>query len=77
MRAFLSFFERDLNSSTAALTTSGFGSSEGTTNEEAEEGTITAAREEVLNVEAIITNARSKNDSFIVVDLGVIIRNTN
>jgi hypothetical protein len=41
MRAFLSFFESDLNSSTAALTTSGRGSSDGTIIPEAD-GTIIA-----------------------------------
>ena len=79
MRALFSFFESDLNSSIAAFTVAGSGTEAGTIaeegkgDEEDEEGTTTAAREEMLMAEARISNTKSKNDRFIVVDLSLVI----
>ena len=86
-RAFLSFLERDLKSSIAAFTVEGSGSEagtiagvgtiaeEGTTSDTGtgdEAGTTTAALEEKLIAEARISNAKSKDDRFIVVDLKLV-----
>jgi len=77
MRARLSFFESDLNSSIAAFTVAESGSEEGTIAEEEEAGTTRAAWEVMLIAEAKIKNANSKNDRFIVVVLSLVKADTN
>ena len=72
MRALLSFFESDLNSSIAAFTVAESGSEPGTIGEEEEAGTTRAAWEEKLIDEARIKNANSKNDRFIVVNFSLV-----